>query len=76
MKEMLIIKNQNKINKECLALLRVILLNSRESINRAGEWVNIFIPMKNENKTKTLHISLSLDRYWDILQYLAMEVTK
>ena len=67
--------NKEDINKECLALLRAILLSSNCRY-RDTDWVNIFIPFTTPSGKKELHISLSLDKYWIILKYLDMEVTK
>ena len=64
----------SKMNKQCLALLRAILFSSRQNVNRMADWVNIFIPFTTATGRKELHITLSLDKYWDILDYLEMEI--
>ena len=63
-----------EVNKQCLALLRAILFSSRQNVNRTADWVNIFIPFTTATGRKELHISLSLEKYWDILEYLEMEI--
>ena len=62
------------MNKLCLALLRAILTSSRHCVNRTAEWVNLFIPFTTASGRKELHISLSLDKWFNILKYLDMEL--
>lgn len=66
--------NKDDINKECLVLLRLILFSSRNCVHRTIDWANIFIPFTTPTGKKELHISLSLEKYWNILEYLEKEI--
>lgn len=63
-------------NKMCLGLLRTILLNCRIALNRQAGYVNIFMPLEKDGKSVTLALTMTTDRFWSILEYLNLSLSK
>ena len=63
-------ENLDDTNKTCLAILRAILMESRYSMNRDAGFVNLWIPLVRDAGKKILSITMSLDKFHELLNYL------